>query len=357
MSTFEIRDYTVKVEDHPNADRLDIVRLDDTDYVCVSMKGLYKTGDTAVFLPEGTVLPDDLLKTLGLWDDEKQKGVLAGTKGNRVKPTKLRGILSDGFLINRNHDVFSELEEDDLASYLGVEKYEPEVPTNFNGMAFAKIEIPSYTEIENIKKGNSLEIGEHVVITEKIHGTCFIAYYEYGTLYVSSKGMAKRGLALEQDESNIYWKVALNLNLKDRLQTLGFPRVALFGEITGVQDLKYSDTPGTNDLRVFDMMLFDSAMDPNLKKFYVANSKLVEFTDFMGLQRVPKLYEGDWHPNYLEGMVEGVEKVSGKELHMREGVVVKPANERYDKYGRVIYKVISSEYLVSRGKKGATEYN
>ena len=41
--------WEVTVEDHPNADRLDVVKCG--EYTAISGKGDYKTGDYAVFIP------------------------------------------------------------------------------------------------------------------------------------------------------------------------------------------------------------------------------------------------------------------------------------------------------------------
>src|SRR5690606_17187371 len=51
----------------------------------------------------------------------------------------------------------------------------------------------------------------------------------------------------------------------------------------------------------------------------------------------------------------GRETVSGRELHLREGVVIRPAVERHSPVtgGRAIAKAISPAYLT---RKGGTEY-
>jgi hypothetical protein len=52
---------------------------------------------------------------------------------------------------------------------------------------------------------------------------------------------------------------------------------------------------------------------------------------------------------------EGDETVSGKAVHIREGIVVNPVEERYDlNIGRVILKSVSATYLLRKGK--TTEY-
>jgi len=57
----------------------------------------------------------------------------------------------------------------------------------------------------------------------------------------------------------------------------------------------------------------------------------------------------------MEEYTDGKESVSGKGVHIREGVVIRPSIERYEyKLGRVQLKSISEKYLL---RKNATEYN
>nr|WP_265582719.1 hypothetical protein [Streptomyces ferrugineus] len=53
-------------------------------------------------------------------------------------------------------------------------------------------------------------------------------------------------------------------------------------------------------------------------------------------------------------VASGRETVSGRELHLREGVVIRPAVERYSAVvgGRAIAKAVSPAYLT---RKGGTE--
>lgn len=109
MSAFEVLvEKVVNVEDHPNADRLSIVTV--RGYKCISskvpdgaggIKPRYNIGDLVVYIPEGAIVPEMLLKA-GFWDTEKNKGILAGKNGDRVKAIKLRGVLSQGILFSVN---------------------------------------------------------------------------------------------------------------------------------------------------------------------------------------------------------------------------------------------------------------
>ena len=131
MSLFEVRIRTVAgIGRHGNADSLEIATLDDGSRSVVK-KDLYHIGDRVVAFPEHAVLPDELLQTLGLWKDGK--GLLAGSKGNRVKPIRLRGEISETLLCR---PVVLDLDtdnEENLSAVLGVEKFQPKIPQIMNG--------------------------------------------------------------------------------------------------------------------------------------------------------------------------------------------------------------------------------
>jgi len=110
MSTFACPIVRVsEVVDHPNADRLSLVRLEGLGYLCVSGKledgsPRYRAGDLVVYIPNAAVLPEWLLREMDFWNAETGKGTLAGSNGDRVKPLKLRGIFSEGLILGLAHD-------------------------------------------------------------------------------------------------------------------------------------------------------------------------------------------------------------------------------------------------------------
>ena len=75
----------------------------------------------------------------------------------------------------------------------------------------------------------------------------------------------------------------------------------------------------------------------------------------LDIDTVPVLYSGPYSKEVVDELTNGKETVSGKELHMREGIVIRPFNERRDDdIGRVILKSVSDAYLL---RKGGTEHN
>lgn len=86
------------VEPHPHSDTLDVISIGGKTNVAnreVADTPRYKIGDYAVMLVDDLILPDWLLHHLDLWNTEKAKGYLAGSKGNRTKARNIAGIVSD----------------------------------------------------------------------------------------------------------------------------------------------------------------------------------------------------------------------------------------------------------------------
>ena len=91
MSTFAVKVVPITIEPHPNADALELARVG--DYRAVVKKGEFHSGDLVAYIPEGAVLPPELIEHMGL------TGRLAGKDANRVKAVRLRGALSQGLCL------------------------------------------------------------------------------------------------------------------------------------------------------------------------------------------------------------------------------------------------------------------
>ena len=102
MSSFEVKVRRIDaVENHPGADRLSICTILGFRAITAKLEDgshRYAPGDLIVYVPEQAVVPHDLLKQYGYWDDAKGKGMLAGAMGDRVKIIKLRGEYSQGLV-------------------------------------------------------------------------------------------------------------------------------------------------------------------------------------------------------------------------------------------------------------------
>lgn len=356
MATFEVTIENITVQPHPNADRLEFAQVG--LYNVVVPKGKYATGDEVFYIPEFSVLPESLIATLGL------EGKLAGSKANRVKPVKLRGLLSQGLVAPLT--VLDEIDRDlqDFAEALDITKWEPVIPAALAGDVESAPQLIRWIEIENIKKfPNMFKDGEHVVIDEKVHGTCTCVTVinptqEDAEVFVTSKGIGSRNLALKENANNAYWRMFHKFNIKDFTAFIGnkFPdvtKVAVFGETYGsVQDLHY----GLNNELGF--ILFDIQINRETgEKEWLAPEITEALAKEFGMPMAPRLYDGPYSLDIVTKLAYGPELVSGTEANIREGVVVRPAADNDDivfNGGRKIGKFVSDDYLTRRG---GTEYN
>ncbi|MFJ8648099.1 RNA ligase (ATP) [Streptomyces sp. NPDC093546] len=355
MSTLRVTAELLTVHEHPNADALELAQVG--LYRAVVAKGAYRSGDAAVYIPEQAVLPPALIAELGL------TGRLAGKASDRVKAVRLRGELSQGIVCRPRALADVDLvravaEGTDFAELLGITKWVPPVPTTMDGEVEAAPDLLPWVDVENVQRyPDVFEPGEPVVLTEKVHGTaCLVTYVaEDERVYVSSKGFGAKGLALKEDPGNLYWRAVRAYDVPAvaaRLATrLGATRVGIFGEVygAGVQDLAYGangrgeDGPG--------YAVFDVSAEIDGRVCWLAADELPTGE----LPLVPRLYAGPYDIATVLELATGRETVSGRALHLREGVVIRPAAERYSPVvgGRAIAKAVSPAYLT---RKGGTEY-
>lgn len=399
MATFEVKVVAVDaIEEHPNADAIEIAVIG--GYRSIVKKHTVAAGDLVVYIPEASVLPEWLLKTMGFWKEDAGKGTLAGKQGNRVKIAKLRGVVSQGIIypldkitytgdlhwvmfytdetLDPNNDTV--VLDEDVMERLGITKYEPEIPVNMQGEVCNQMGLTVRFDIENIQKWmDVIEECEPVAITEKLHGTwtCFgcVPHLDDEELYdgeaiISSKGLSERGLAFkwadENRKKNLYVRMfeQVMLDAVDELivpttrwdilslwaRKFGMPYYIL-GEIygPGVQgDFDYGLQE--KQFRVFDIY----AGTPGQGRFLDFDD-LLNCTTKLGLPLVPMLRVGPFSMAAATILRDGQPVEGGK--HVREGIVIKPVKERqHEGLGRVCLKHVSPDYLLRKGKN-VTEFN
>lgn len=390
MSEFEVKVVRINqpVENHPNADRLSIVKIG--GYECISAKNedgshRYQEGELVVYVPEAAIVSEWALKHYGFWDETKDRGMLTGPNYDRVKAVKLRGVVSQGLLfklgngpwgttlqINDTTNAFVS-ENMDVAEMLGIVKYEPPIPASLSG-SVTRIPHPGTVNLpggiiyrydfENIQKVTDMfEEGEAVYVNEKIHGTfCQIGYIPglnhvegFGDWFVTSKGLGKQGLCfqnLDDNTSNVYVKVLkslINSGITEKFEKFSRDRgnesIRIFGEIygNGIQDLTYGlDKP---EFRVFDTLFGDDE--------FAGPVGLSVFCEDMGLEFIKPLAFGTYSKEFLLQYRDGKSTMGGD--HMREGIVIRSVNgDKHPRYGRKIAKFVSPDYLL---RKNGTEFN
>ena len=313
-----------KLEPHPNADSLDLIYKD--GFTIISQRGTFKVGDLAVHVQPESVVDISLPHFLFL-----EKPI--------VKPKKLRGILSMGFLLPAPPDSQAG---DDLAERLGISHYEPGADNeDGNSVSGPPIVCPKY-DIENIRKYNTLfNDGELVCVTCKINGeNSRYVYTEkdgVGTMHVGSHGQWKK-----MDERCGWWKV---LAKYPQIQTFcqNYSGWVIYGEKYGtIKNWKYGRV--NVDFACFDIRKADGQ--------WCGVDEWRTLCKQHDIPTVPIIVENfPFNFPQIEEFSNGPSLVEGAD-HNREGCVVKPMVERYDKkVGRIILKCVGSDYLQSKSHR------
>ena len=115
----------------------------------------------------------------------------------------------------------------------------------------------------------------------------------------------------------------------------------LFGEVYGskVQSLHYGRV-GALGFAAFDLLVDGCYLDAD--DFAGACAR-------HGVPAAPVVFHGPFAPETVRAVSGGRTTFNGAD-HIREGVVVRPADERTDpKVGRVILKYLGDEYLLAKG--------
>lgn len=331
---------------HNNADSLLLGRVGSFQVVVAKSNG-YREGDIVVFAPERSILPEEIRDHYT--NSETGISYLKGTNHDRVQRVRLRGEYSDGVTIDPEWvckkigvDSTEDIpRERDLSELLGIEKYEAPIPAHMSGEV-ARLDTVAlnvrhwyHHDVEHFGiYANEFVDGEEVMVTEKIHGSQFVGYRSSeGVCVVTSKGNSGKELVLKESEDNWYWQVAHHSNIFDILAN-DYPEsnMQIFGEGIPIQKgFFYGQTKPT--LRIFRV---------------IENNKEVKreaWSDSLKELGVPVLFTGRLDKSSVAMYAKGMENVSGKSLHIREGIVLSPMVPRRSSKGFALYlKIINPKF-------------
>jgi len=208
--------------------------------------------------------------------------------------------------------------------------------------------VPVYSKIQNMRNyPRVFEIGEEVVLTEKIHGTNVRLGITDGVHKAGSHKHMRKEMTPEEMAVNWYWYPWTVPAIAEMMEALGkdHKQVSVYGETFGsVQFLRYN-ADGKLDFRVFDIMLDFKV---------VGYDEMTAICETFGVQTAPLIARIPFDLEVIKSHAEGSTIVNGA-THMREGVVVRPVVERkHPKIGRVILKFVSDTYLFNK-KATATD--
>lgn len=327
MSTHSCPVIEVKMEKHPDADALSIVKID--GYEVIVRTEEWNDGDIAVYIPPDCVVPNSELF-----------GFLKGH--TRIKVRKFRGRYSQGLLILPPSEFDFDLNVGDNAmEFLGIVRYEPPEPITLHdeNVSAPPGVIVKYDVENGYKYQNVFQEGEPVVVTEKIHGANARFTCIDGVMYCGSRTRWKK-----ESETNLWWKgLRQNLWIEDWCRThQGF---CLYGEVFGqVQNLKYGANNNQIFFRAFDIWHIKEARWIDFVDVFTKYCSLINSHVW-----VPIVHHGRFDLEHIKSLAEQDSVIPGAK-HCCEGVVVRPIQERHDpKLGRVQLKFVSNRYL-SKGK-------
>lgn len=326
----------LKVEHHPNADKLDIIRV--LGYDCIVGRDAYKENDLVVFIQPDSILPLD-----HAWAQEP----LRYCSRARVKAIRLRGSWSMGLVINIGVLPEDTYEGYDVTEFLGVTKYEPPLPTNLQARGGLPFQIPKTDEerYQNLRNLDDL-MGEEVDVTLKIDGSSATYYCLLAGHWPSEEqtkvGMCSRSLELKlEDEEgnplNSRWHEAeRRYDILRKLRAYCEEHqvsLALRGEVYGIGIQSLGHNPHSLEPVNFAAYSVYNITDRKYETHNFDEHKYLDVAATLGIPAVPVLERGPLTREMIERYDNGLKKVDGKPF---EGVVIK------HQYGS--FKVINKWY-------------
>jgi RNA ligase (TIGR02306 family) len=326
-----------------NSDNLDVVTV--RGWKCVTKRNTFSVGDSCIYFEIDSLIPNSYSWSNFLKTTHTNS---RGLNCHRLRTIKLRGQISQGLVIPLREIYKDEtcLTNEDLTTQLGIELYEPPVLYSLSGKVIRPF--PSFiTKTDEERVQNILpELKDFsqtaFYITEKLDGTSFTAYLKDGKF-----GVCSRNLELEEEEGNLYWKIARQYDIENKLREAefeGYVQGEIIGE--GVQKNKYN-LKGQR-LYVFKVFDFKLGRALSIHELY----SFVQATLFLSL--VP-LIRGEFYlppENTLEELIKlttmssYIYQEQNNPLSQIEGLVFRTRTPHPDFH----FKVINPEFLLKHGE-------
>ena len=319
---------------HPNADKMDLAKVNGW-VVCIK-KEEYKAGDLCIY-----VRTDTILKDCPQYEFLRKRDF-------RIRPMKLRGVLSQGILfplsllkefgsptIILNENITGT----DVSSIIGASHYEKPIPACLSGDA--KGYLPSFirkTDEENIE--NVLDVlhelkGKPYYITIKIDGSSGTFYRHNGEF-----GVCSRNLSLKPSVNNGFWKMALKYDIDNKLSTFFKNKNrCIQGEVygPGIQANKL----GVDEIRLAVFNLWDTD-----NRCYSSYEELKEFCKLSDIPMVDVIKEGESFDMTFEDLQSLADSLKYENGHIVEGIVLRPKTSFISKVMEkpLSVKIINTEF-------------
>ncbi|SEW46839.1 RNA ligase, DRB0094 family [Chitinophaga sp. YR573] len=304
----------------------------------VVKKGEFKKGDLCIYCEIDSLMPD------------KPAFEFLRPRGMRIRTVRLRGQVSQGIALPLSFlpDGFNAEEDTDCTEIMGIIKYEPALPANLSGIAKGKF--PSFipktdeTRVQVLQTVLDKYQGERCYITEKLDGSSTTYFINNGEF-----GVCSRNLELLENEDNSLWKVARQLDIENKLRSLG-GNYALQGELVG-------EGIQSNKLKLKGQHIrFFNAFD-------IDRSEYLQFEQFtallarLELPSVPVISTSYELVNDIDALVAmaTIKSTVCPEV-WAEGIIIRPMVEKiemsndYFIHGRITFKAINPEFLLKYGE-------
>jgi RNA ligase (TIGR02306 family) len=342
------------------ADAIEVAVVD--GWKVVTKKGEFKPGDLCVYFEIDSFLPIEEDFEFLRKSSYKKMGDL---EGFRLKTIKLKGQVSQGLclplsILENDSDMKIGISQQpwgdqlqlgpwddailieegtDVTDYLHVLKYEPPIPAELSGKV--KGGFPSFLRKTDEERVQNLEEqflklnyrSDHkFYVTEKLDGSSATFYFRNGQF-----GVCSRNLELLETPDNTFWKVARELQIEEKLGSLGI-NICLQGELIGegIQGNPYK-------IKGHTVKFFNAFDIDNHKKLVMR--EFVELIEKLEFDYVPFLALDFLLPHTVDGMLQWAEGKSGLNPNTeREGVVIRS----YDM--SISFKAISNKFLLKNDK-------
>jgi len=260
-----------------------------------------------------------------------------------ILPIHERTIIREDWFIN-GINVIGQ----DVTELLGVQKYE--IPIEGGKNTKPKGMFPTYI----VPKTDELRIQAFPKLLEEMKGLPYVMRIKMdGTScsiysFNGESGVCSRNLELHETDGDVYWKIAHNNNLPQKLQdyckTIG-KNLAIQGEICGPIVIRGGRNPLNS--RVDELFLF-SVYDID-RHMYVDDIVAEGIAADLGIRFVELKEKGDNFNFTIEELLEKVKNVYYLSTKNQiEGLVIRPQKSTYSPTigGQLSFKIISPDYLL-----------
>jgi RNA ligase (TIGR02306 family) len=224
----------------------------------------------------------------------------------------------------------------DVTEYMCVLKYEPPIPAELAGKV--KGMFPSFIHktdeerVQNLTDHYESWKDQAFYVTEKLDGSSATFYLKDGEF-----GACSRNLELLETDENTFWKVAREMELKSKLESVGY-NICIQGELVGegIQKNPYK-------LRGQAVYFFNA--------FNIDTQEYLGFEEFtklilgLGLPIVPIIETEFTLPDTIDQLLDYADAKSTLNPNFdREGVVIRSHDRK------ISFKAISNKFLLNGGE-------